>query len=682
MSTEEMVDWSSLPADLVNRVSDCFLATNDLDYYMSFRAVCHPWRSATTDPKTSHDRRFYPTQWIILDEFYQNGHGRLFLNARTGRFLRKAVPLQTLPKSPINLLLQTLGLVTSRPRTKQEQEQNSRWPLKEKKFPKIMKNPNPSYSVIPKIDEPYNPKVKAAGLPDEEAGRGHCRCARRRLCSCSLPPPVAPAHVDGSQRVASDAEITRVCGRRCRCAALGLVVVLAAVACVLSGPVRAHASDPDGLKGTGRTPLDGAARGRSRTRAPANGARWRRPRALSLSRASLAPSQYRGERKERREWGLGFGGPVGGGDFVPATTCGGRWIKIQRSKASDWVDGPRAHVGMAQGYRANEVWITKGPLRKPRDALQGTNDNMPINKKSETLPKSPINLLLQTLGLVTSRPRTKQEQEQNSRWQLKEKVCIQFLSPVVVHALGYRSCTSNSYILLTTTTGGFLILVDYDTSPPCAVSILNPFTGYSIRFSAPLPVSHETEITAAVVGLLPTLVLASVDSDDVYWADPLSETFHVEKYGNSPASRLPMIGAKYAPDVRASAAASLPFSYANKLFEEEMRMGSRCFVVAWDDGEVLLVFKQAGKRVVAHRVDSAGHVVEKVKSIGSRALFLGTRCLVVDADRFPTIGPNKIYYLREENPVDEYGCVYDVEDDIYAYAIEGDTENKIVSQLK
>ncbi|TVU20155.1 hypothetical protein EJB05_36352, partial [Eragrostis curvula] len=344
MSTEEMVDWSSLPADLVSRVSDCFLATNDLDYYMSFRAVCHPWRSATTDPKTSHERRFYPTQWIILDEFYQNGHGRLFLNARTGRFLRKAVPL-----------------------------------------------------------------------------RGYCWC--------------------------------------------------------------------------------------------------------------------------------------------------------------------------------------------------------------------------------------------------------------------YRSYTSNSYILLTTTTGGFLILVDYDTSPPCAVSILNPFTGYSIRFSAPLPVSHETEITAAVVGPLPTLVLASVDSDDVYWADPLSETFHVEKYGNSPASRLPMIGAKYAPDVRASAAASLPFSYANKLFEEEMRMGSRCFVVAWDDGEVLLVFKQAGKRVVAHRVDSAGHVVEKVKSIGSRALFLGTRCLVVDADRFPTIGPNKIYYLREENPVDEYGCVYDVEDDIYAYAIEGDTENVVSSSV-
>ncbi|TVU41663.1 hypothetical protein EJB05_15202, partial [Eragrostis curvula] len=340
MSTEETVDWSSLPADLVNRVSDCFLATNDLDYYMSFRAVCGPWRSATTDPKTSsHDRRFYPTRWIILDEFYhQNGDdGRLFLNASTGRFLRKELPL-----------------------------------------------------------------------------RGH--------------------------------------------------------------------------------------------------------------------------------------------------------------------------------------------------------------------------------------------------------------------------------ILLTTTTGGFLILVDYTSPPPRAVSILNPFTGSSIRFSAPLPFSRETGITAAVVGPLPTLVLA--DEDDVYWADPLSETFHVEKCGDNdnPAScRLPMVAAKYAADVRAlslSVAASLPFSYANSLFEQELGMGSRCFVVDWDDGDVLLVFKKAGERVVVRRVDSAGRVDEKVKSIGSRALFLGTRSLAVDADRFPTIGPNKVYYQAEEHPMDEYECVYHVEDDLYAYGIEGDSENVVSSSAR
>lgn len=44
-------DWSSLPSDLVRRIADCFLDTNDVDWYMDLRAVCHSWRSATDDPK-------------------------------------------------------------------------------------------------------------------------------------------------------------------------------------------------------------------------------------------------------------------------------------------------------------------------------------------------------------------------------------------------------------------------------------------------------------------------------------------------------------------------------------------------------------------------------------------------------------------------------------------------------
>jgi hypothetical protein len=33
-------DWSSLPGDLINRVAERLLATDDLDYSMDFRAVC------------------------------------------------------------------------------------------------------------------------------------------------------------------------------------------------------------------------------------------------------------------------------------------------------------------------------------------------------------------------------------------------------------------------------------------------------------------------------------------------------------------------------------------------------------------------------------------------------------------------------------------------------------------
>lgn len=92
-----MADWSSLPADLINLIADRFLATNDLDYYMTYRAVCSTWRSATVNPKYNpDDPRFHLKQWVMLDEheFVKNDDTcGLFVNATTGRFLRKDMPL-------------------------------------------------------------------------------------------------------------------------------------------------------------------------------------------------------------------------------------------------------------------------------------------------------------------------------------------------------------------------------------------------------------------------------------------------------------------------------------------------------------------------------------------------------------------------------------------------------------
>ncbi|KAM0907583.1 hypothetical protein ACQ4PT_016086 [Festuca glaucescens] len=89
--------WSSLPDDLVRRIADSFLATNDLDHYMCLHAVCPSWRAATDDPKNNtYDTRFYPRTWIILDEqVFQrdDDHELLLLNVGTGRFLRKKLPL-------------------------------------------------------------------------------------------------------------------------------------------------------------------------------------------------------------------------------------------------------------------------------------------------------------------------------------------------------------------------------------------------------------------------------------------------------------------------------------------------------------------------------------------------------------------------------------------------------------
>ncbi|KAI4962613.1 hypothetical protein ZWY2020_028731 [Hordeum vulgare] len=85
-------DWSSLPSDLVNRIADCLLASNDVDCYMDFRAVCTNWRSATNDPKNSADLRFRPRRWIVIDEVFQSD-ARLLVNTVSGRIVRKELPL-------------------------------------------------------------------------------------------------------------------------------------------------------------------------------------------------------------------------------------------------------------------------------------------------------------------------------------------------------------------------------------------------------------------------------------------------------------------------------------------------------------------------------------------------------------------------------------------------------------
>jgi hypothetical protein len=91
-----MVDWSSLPFDLVRHVAACLLATNDIDYYMNMRAVCCCWRIAIADPcrrgSDAHLLIFHPRQWIMLDEESES-ENRLFVNVSTGRFLRLRLPL-------------------------------------------------------------------------------------------------------------------------------------------------------------------------------------------------------------------------------------------------------------------------------------------------------------------------------------------------------------------------------------------------------------------------------------------------------------------------------------------------------------------------------------------------------------------------------------------------------------
>ena len=55
--------------------------------------MCRGWRSSTADPKSSpREPRFRPRQWAMLDEVHQSD-ARLFVNAGTGRFVRRDLPL-------------------------------------------------------------------------------------------------------------------------------------------------------------------------------------------------------------------------------------------------------------------------------------------------------------------------------------------------------------------------------------------------------------------------------------------------------------------------------------------------------------------------------------------------------------------------------------------------------------
>jgi hypothetical protein len=87
-----MADWSSLPSELVRRIADCLLDTNDLDCYVDFRAVCPKWRSATDDPKDSSELRFRPHRWVIIDEVFQSD-ARLLVNTVSGCVVRRDLPL-------------------------------------------------------------------------------------------------------------------------------------------------------------------------------------------------------------------------------------------------------------------------------------------------------------------------------------------------------------------------------------------------------------------------------------------------------------------------------------------------------------------------------------------------------------------------------------------------------------
>ena len=85
MACRTKVDWADLPDDLLMKIGECFLATEDLDYYTAFRGVCTSWRKATPQ----NEFYFYLTKWFMVGQTLPRTGDFTFLNLSTGRYFKK-----------------------------------------------------------------------------------------------------------------------------------------------------------------------------------------------------------------------------------------------------------------------------------------------------------------------------------------------------------------------------------------------------------------------------------------------------------------------------------------------------------------------------------------------------------------------------------------------------------------
>ncbi|KAF7047645.1 hypothetical protein CFC21_056542 [Triticum aestivum] len=256
---------------------------------------------------------------------------------------------------------------------------------------------------------------------------------------------------------------------------------------------------------------------------------------------------------------------------------------------------------------------------------------------------------------------------------------------------GYRY----RYRHVATALGGFFVLADYDDYN--AARVLNPFTGHMIHFMAKAP--SDMVDAAAVIGSPPTLILLCDSDHALYMADPGSTSFALYQDEHAyQLIRLAVAGGMYA-DGEQRPVPPLPATVADKIFDL-MRLfsvdpsemfcrdviervaddapeighanNSRCFLVQ-SLGEVLVVFKLR-HRMEVFRMDSDRGVLEPVKSIGRRAIFVDCyRCLAVDADKFPSVEANCIYHLIGMNPHGDDVYFFDV----YKYDLKDGTEEMV-----
>ncbi|XBI22739.1 hypothetical protein VPH35_063727 [Triticum aestivum] len=208
------------------------------------------------------------------------------------------------------------------------------------------------------------------------------------------------------------------------------------------------------------------------------------------------------------------------------------------------------------------------------------------------------------------------------------------------------------YFVVSVTTDGLLVLAEKEA--PHAACVLNPFTGYMVRFVACM---RPNVMAAAVSGSSPLyLVIYCSDSNKLYRADPGYENFvrYKKKYAYPLVRKavqgcVTIDGHQYVlPPLPATVVAKIADLMTPFADYPDNQIGIAdwpgCFVVE-SAGETLIVFKLENHRIEVFKMDKDGNTLEQVKSIGSRAIFIsgGSRCLSVDAAQFPSIEANCIY---------------------------------------
>jgi hypothetical protein len=214
--------------------------------------------------------------------------------------------------------------------------------------------------------------------------------------------------------------------------------------------------------------------------------------------------------------------------------------------------------------------------------------------------------------------------------------------------------------------GGGLVVLAGRTAP-YAARVLNPFTGAMISFDAPVPCCLY-EPAAHVIGSLPTLVLTSNAFGVVYWADPDSKSFMQNNDGHfsHPLVRLPFdsrvyAGAREGVPLESFSVLEAPVPQYLTGNAEWPVLNNRCFQVQSAEERLVVVF-QRRHRVDVFKIDTGSGLLERVKNLGSLALFVGERrCLAVDADKFASVEANCIYYVLVEPWYNV--CMYSLKDE-------------------